>query len=255
MIARRTVNIGREPWRPDNNYPFSYRLPFDQPFVLHGGAVGLFELRLLDTTLCRNLVHPDLGDVDYYTPSFPPGWTPPPPVVVGQTCAPIGYTTSPQVLYCSGVIAGWTMARVRWNPMSGMRPGAISMLFAGLDNARWAGASLPLALDSLGAPGCSIFTSFDWQLDTISDTPFTEAVLAVPDLPQVAGTNLWVQGIRLHPAFNALGAITTNAVGLTVMRFASVSMSWSDWGTMSSLSPGTSNYTVAGGPVMLLDGR
>ena len=253
VVARRTLNFAAEPWRADGNYPFTYRIPFDQPFSLRGGSVGLFELRLLDTTLCRNLVHPDLGLLDHYRAVRPPA-SGPITVTIGQSCAPIGGRALATTLVSSAVSAGNAGARLLWVPENDFAQ-ARTIFFAGGSATRWSGLALPFALDGAGAPGCTVYASLDWELPHLSVYPnLHTAVLVAPNDPGLVGANVYAQGVRLGARFNPLGVIATNAIQFTILAHGETPIAWGEWTATSTFQPGVSSYGDMG-PIMMLDGR
>ena len=91
-----------------------------------------------------------------------------------------------------------------------------TLLFGGVDAARWNGTSLPLALDPLGFPGCHAY------LAPIATTAlfdyFGSAAwgITVPGSFDLVGAAFYLQGAVLAPGFNAGGAVFSNALRLVV---------------------------------------
>jgi len=75
---------------------------------------------------------------------------------------------------------------------------------------------LPADLGALGAPGCSLMTSAEALLPTVTNgSGAATLIFNVPSTPSLAGFRWYAQGAVLTPA-NALGLLTTSAVALRV---------------------------------------
>ncbi|MBL8754165.1 MAG: hypothetical protein JNK15_12765 [Planctomycetes bacterium] len=93
---------------------------------------------------------------------------------------------------------------------------SVALLLTGLSNATWNGAPLPLALGSIGAPGCSLLAAFDAGEVVLTDgagrgstdvlVPVNFALLGVPFYNQYA---------VYDPAANGFGfAFSNGGVGV-----------------------------------------
>ena len=70
------------------------------------------------------------------------------------------------------------------------------------------GVPLPLALDFLGAPGCSIYTNVLALDGAILDAAGSMRVhLAIPNLPPYLGARIYHQGVVLDPTASAFGFV------------------------------------------------
>ncbi|MBK9383260.1 MAG: PKD domain-containing protein [Planctomycetes bacterium] len=95
----------------------------------------------------------------------------------------------------------------------GASPGAAAFFAMGLSDVDWLGLMLPIALDPLGAPGCSVFSSHDLVLGPYG---FVRGSLSLPvvvplDGLLTAAPSFW-QAYSFDPAQNALGVATSNAL-------------------------------------------
>ena len=81
----------------------------------------------------------------------------------------------------------------------------------GLSNVVWQGVSLPVVMDAVGMPGCTVYTSidfFDFVTAVGGRATFT---LTVPASPALAGLQFANQAVSFDPGANALGAVLTNS--------------------------------------------
>ena len=101
-----------------------------------------------------------------------------------------------------------------------------------------------------------MYTNIDWILPMLSTSGgFATVAVAAPVNPQLIGTSVYVQGIRLHRSFNALGVITTNALRLQIVDGVDSRMWTSSWSSNQTFGTGIIEGGGPGGPVLLLDGR
>lgn len=254
-----TVSMPTVQWRPDGIYSFDYRIPLSAPLTLTGGADGLIEFQLLDSTLCNRFLPDWLGLFEMYEPTTPAGFRNGSSVVVGTGCAPVGRTALQPTAIADAPLAGNHAGTFTWLMQNDTRvSGVRTFVFAGTSDVSWNGMSLPWSLSSSGAPGCSLYTGLEWQLPLVSDFPAPNALalLVVPNDPGLVGMHLWLQGIRTHPTFNPLGIVTTNAVRIRILPHLAASMGNCYWPpTPSFNSPGVATGVGLGGPVLMLDGR
>jgi hypothetical protein len=96
-------------------------------------------------------------------------------------------------------------------------PAAGALLSLGLSAAQAGGASLPLALDPWGLPGCSLLQSCDAPAEptTTVGTTTADYGFAVPSWPGLLGTQLHLQAYALSPTANAAGVVLSNGVTWT----------------------------------------
>jgi hypothetical protein len=78
-----------------------------------------------------------------------------------------------------------TTDRGRRVHLSGAPPGASAILLLGFSSASWLGHGLPLPLDALGLPGCSLATSVDLTATATTGTTGIDRGYAFVDLPNV----------------------------------------------------------------------
>lgn len=255
VMSERVVSFPSVQWRSDGDYPFSYRLPLTSPFALGLGNSALVELRVSATTLCLNQIHPTLGYLDSWVAALPPGFVYYPAAPFGVGCAPAGGPVPDIIAINSVVTIGQRGAWIHW--LTGNDYTSSLTVFAvGSSSQSWGGTNLPLSLDAYGAPGCSLYNSIDWTVPLLNPTAqFKTCAVAVPMDPGLVGMPLYVQGLRLHPAFNAMGLITTNALQLRIQGFADSWMATSMWTDPSAFGSGVPSGGGPTGPVLMLDGR
>lgn len=255
IVAQRAFSFPSVQWRSDGRYDFAYRFALDQPFPFRPGAVGVIEMRVISSTLCTNLVNRDLCQVEYYTPISPPGYGDNSVALVGQSCPPVG-GTSPVITLNSlsgRLAAGGPEARVLWTTNNWYRQ-SLTRFLVGLGGIPWGGATLPFALDQMGAPGCVLYAAPLLEARQFSAGSFYFGVLALPADPSIVGASAFVQGVRLDGRFNPLGLITSNAVRYTVLSHIDSLVSSCSWNSGPSVTPMADTLGLQG-PVMLLDGR
>ncbi len=251
VMTARTLSFAAVPWRADGDYPFTYRFPFDNPFALSAGSVGLVELALSNSTLCGNLSH-----VEFYLPNYPSGYLSARAMSVGQGCAPTGSLSAATIAALVHPLAiGQGGAWILWVPANESQQ-AQSMMMVGTNNTHWSGSMLPFDLTALGAPGCTLYAGIDWTVPMLSSSSvFKTAVITAPLDPQLIGAHVYVQGLRLRQSFNALGAITTNALRFQIIDGVDSRMWTSAWSADHSFGLGVREEGGPGGPVLLLNGR
>jgi hypothetical protein len=214
VATTKTLRFPAEPWRQDNQYGNTYRIPFDVPFRFLPGRTGILDVEVLRTTYCAT----GPGDpvfAFYNDSSKPKPGEPMYPSFYGQPCGPGGGLGNDNFLMTSIVSAGnpgfavmfpeWASGRIR-----------SAAFYAGVSDSTYGGISLPFALDALGAPGCSIYASLDVSLPMISNgaaasgTEFAE--LSPPNDPRLVGSLLYIQAFRLDATANRLGLHSSNGV-------------------------------------------
>lgn len=115
-------------------------------------------------------------------------------------------------------------------------------LTLGASNTQWGSIPLPFSLTGLNAPGCSIYNDVLAVVPgTTTATGNITTTIPVPGLPSLSGQDLYTQYVFLDPAFNGLGAVTTNgfkcAIG-TDPAIARIYALSSPTATSGSLEPG-----------------
>ncbi|MCA8953204.1 MAG: hypothetical protein KDE27_27075 [Planctomycetes bacterium] len=81
----------------------------------------------------------------------------------------------------------------------------------GTDAANWNGQPLPLSLASLGAPGCLAWLAPAFALPMLSSGNQAALTIGMPASPAAVGQQFYVQAATLVPAWNALGAVFSDA--------------------------------------------
>ncbi|MCA8977251.1 MAG: hypothetical protein KDC98_21195 [Planctomycetes bacterium] len=88
------------------------------------------------------------------------------------------------------------------------------VLGVGLNSRTFAGMPLPIDLTARGAPGCSLYTS--WNL-TEGIFPWGSVYrFSVPAAPAFVGLPLYFQAIQLHALNNPMGMATSNLLKMTI---------------------------------------
>lgn len=126
-------------------------------------------------------------------------------------------------------------------------PGANVVFALGTtDVGTWAGLPLPVALDSIGAPGC--FVSIDANelyYQTAGADGTAVFAFTVPNRPELLGYWAHFQAGVYAPQFNALGLITSQAKKVQVCGFEPVARLWSN-GTAATIG----NLEIGTAPVI-----
>ena len=72
---------------------------------------------------------------------------------------------------------------------------------------------LPLSLSGFGMPGCDLLQSFDASLPTAPTGPGTATFsLPIPNLPNLMGLHLYLQGWAIAPGVNPASVIVSNGI-------------------------------------------
>lgn len=125
-----------------------------------------------------------------------------------QGSAGVPYMFSPAVPY-----AGSSLPIITAN----LNPAALPLYVLGLSRTFVNSVPLPVALGPYGAPGCSLFVSGDLLLFVTNYQGTAYATLALPaGLIPNSTPVLFVQGMVLDPAANALGVVMSNAAEIAV---------------------------------------
>lgn len=97
-------------------------------------------------------------------------------------------------------------------------PNALATVAIGFSDTSIGGAPLPIALDVIGATGCSLLTSIDATQPAQADGQGTISgiSLQVPADPALVGTEFFEQVFVLDAAANALGVVTTSAYAVVI---------------------------------------
>ncbi|MGE3173794.1 MAG: TolB family protein [Planctomycetota bacterium] len=96
-------------------------------------------------------------------------------------------------------------------------PSAIGMVVLGTSNQSWNAAPLPLPLDAVGMPGCTLFTSVDLSFFVFAAAVGTyDLTLPIPNDPAFRGVTLHAQTWLADPGFNAFGGVMSDALDFTI---------------------------------------
>lgn len=99
---------------------------------------------------------------------------------------------------------------------SSLLPNQFGMFMTGFSNSDWAGLPLPLDLGLIGMPGCWLRTSLDLLAIVFNTNGTTQTTLSVPADPNALGFTFWSQLLSADPGANTYGAVTSNALALTI---------------------------------------
>ena len=97
-----------------------------------------------------------------------------------------------------------------------LRPGHFALFLVGLSNTSWAGIPLPLDLGVLGMPGCTGYTSGDFITAIVNVGGAAQTTVGLSSNPSGLGFTFYSQVLAQDPGINAFGAVTSNALALTV---------------------------------------
>lgn len=102
---------------------------------------------------------------------------------------------------------------VRGQPFSvfvyNLPPDHSTLMCLGLSNTNWVGVPLPIALDALGAPGCSLLVSADVLVPVFNWAGYATWTWVVPTAPALAGLDFLNQAAAIDHS-NVLGLVFTN---------------------------------------------
>ena len=96
--------------------------------------------------------------------------------------------------------------------VAGGQPFLPAVMVFGLNNTSWLGMPLPVNLGLFGAPACDMWTSSNsFQLQFMDGAGQLAMPLGVPNIPGLAGVQLFVQAAPLAPNSNPLSLEFSNA--------------------------------------------
>jgi len=78
------------------------------------------------------------------------------------------------------------------------------------------GIPLPIALDAIGMPGCSLLVSQDAVAFAANVGGTATATFYLPTAPSLAGLQVHFQGAAYEPGANALSVVVSNGLTLTL---------------------------------------
>ena len=165
-------------------------------------AVGASTVLRFDSLSPPGADGPHLDHVRVHSVAGPAGFT-----RFGSGCA--GTAGVPQLASQDRPILGTTMTV----DLVGLPAGITSVPFGclGVSDTGWAGLTLPLALDPLGASGCSVLVSVDSVFQLGNNGGAATWPITIPNRQSVMGVVFYVQGVVLDPFANPLGIVLTNA--------------------------------------------
>lgn len=217
-----------------------FRIPFQRPFIAltQSGPSIVFDFATSSvvTTMTSgwDLVEAgqDMGSVKFQG--------------TGYSCHFTKFTSLfqnfPGNLYV-GSSWSWSAA-----PLLVGQPGFFSIGDAG-SGAKWAGFTLPISLQTLGAPGCL------WEIRPLLSFPFVVNTLAqgvvtglkIPSDPRLANVKLFVQGAYSYPGANALGWLFLPSVEWRIGSFEDHNAA--ALGSANNSPPSAMGVGVGGDPV------
>ncbi len=98
----------------------------------------------------------------------------------------------------------------------GLRQNQFTWMVYGFSNTTWNGNPLPLDLAGFGMPGCLAHTSADLTVGAVNTGGILLANLPLSAAPSTLGSVFHAQALGLDPGINALGAVVSNALTLTI---------------------------------------
>ncbi len=85
------------------------------------------------------------------------------------------------------------------------------VLMLGTSKADWAGTGLPLDLEKLGMPGCTLYISIETYRVVVNVAPSRFWTIFVPSDPALIGVRFYQQVLVPDARVNALGGVLSNA--------------------------------------------
>lgn len=256
VVAQRVVHFPPVPWRADNEYPFTHRISLDTPFQFTPGATGLIEMRISTSTMGFNTAPPGASFDHQWSADLPQGGYGNGYLdLIGTPCSPPG---GGNTLLVSAYVGVGNHSMVFMWPQLTVQYPDIHFFFGGFSDRQWNGLSLPYDLWTLGAPGCFLLSSLEWQFPILQDGGggVASADLTVPNDPRIAGTVFFVQGVHLDRSGNALGLFTSNAMRVRILPHIRTQIAYADWTDAGSVyGQGLVENFYLGGPVIQLDSR
>ena len=95
-------------------------------------------------------------------------------------------------------------------------PQNAAIMMTGFSNATWALGALPYDLSSLGATGCYLRVSPDFNLFVTGAGNQAVWSLPIPNVAAAAGILMYQQAVVLDPGFNRPGAVGTPGYGFVI---------------------------------------
>ncbi len=85
------------------------------------------------------------------------------------------------------------------------------ILMLGTSKADWAGTALPLDLEELGMPGCTLYISIETYRIVVNVSPTRFWTIFVPPDPALIGVRFYQQVLVPDARVNSLGGVLSNA--------------------------------------------
>ncbi|MFQ5505131.1 MAG: hypothetical protein ACE5F1_10085 [Planctomycetota bacterium] len=208
VVDRKTINFAAVPFQSKVPYPFFYRIPFDRPAHLSAGKVGLWELRVLKSTLTFQ-EHGKMLIDGYWFP-FNSKDKRYELTDIGTPCAP-----NPGEFHLrSTQLAPGQAGLVVTIPMtSGFGLQSLGFIFAGASDTRWGALKLPFDLTPFGGTGCKIHASLDVLPPEMNQAALSVwSAIDLPKVPSLVGKHIYFQAVGLPVGINTLGIVTSNGV-------------------------------------------
>jgi hypothetical protein len=189
VVARRRIALPAVPGRFDSQPQLPFAIPFDRPFAHATGSGLLVELEWQATAFLPL----SLFDA---TSESGRGWTAT-QTQLGTGCSPTAQTT---VALGSGFLASLALTITHDDPSR--TPGVPALIAFGR-------SPQSLALDGLGAPGCSAHVALEIlePVRAFAGLPYWHAEFSLGFDPRYLGQRIAVQTFVLDPAANPAGLI------------------------------------------------
>lgn len=200
-------------------YPFDYRFPFDQPFLLFAGRTAMWEVTRHGSSSCTT----DQVPLGFDAAGWPIDYSGSSSTMIGQPCVSGGFHENRLGVSWLTVGSYGEATIGRGGPYDGQ---SFAWLYWGLAATHWGAHLLPLDLAPYGAPGCFVWVSLDFlwplQLQVVPGRQPTVALLEVPNDPGLAGIDVFFQGVRFNVGHNAARIATSNGVRSRIGPHSSV---------------------------------
>ncbi|MHC5064072.1 MAG: Kelch repeat-containing protein [Planctomycetota bacterium] len=95
-----------------------------------------------------------------------------------------------------------------------LSPATLAIGVLGFSKDHWGALPLPIALDPLGAPGCSLLVSFNRSSESlpINAAGTADLVVAIPSSSALVGLEIYLQGFVVDSGANPLGVSASGAI-------------------------------------------
>ena len=161
-----------------------------------------YDHRAARTLLFGGEANSRLADTWVYAPTFPASYT-----ALGTGCP--GNSGVPTLAAASGQLpwlGGTFRAELGNLPASGP-----VLMFLGLSKTQWGNFGLPLNLSVFNMPGCTLYTSLDFQFVLPNQNGKAVWNVGLPNDPRLLGVPFYNQAAVDAPGANQLGVVMSNA--------------------------------------------